>query len=397
MAMTTKDHTPIEIKAPQPRVSIDFASDELGREQRVPFFRPLSQRRENTWIISLFVILHLVAFAATMIVNDCWKNSHRDCALKPLGRLSFQPLSENPLLGPSSSALDTMGAIRQTFLAKHHKNIWHLFTSPWLHGGIVHLIINLSSVIFVGIHLEQEFGPLRIGIIYVFSAFSGSFVASLFLLDRSSVASSGALFGLLGAMLSGLIRNWKFHSNKLSALLAILSISVINLALGLLPYVNNFANIGGFISGFLLGFALLFNPLLGKMAQNKGGLFEYDVKCSVKLRQKLDKPVLRTVSLVLFSLLRDLIRGVSSICRLAGVIFAVLHGVNVSKYCGWCQYVDCVPSKWWSCNDKPMHCETEVTTGRLTLTCEGSDKFRVFPFTDISQARIEDLCNLICS
>ncbi|GMP47649.1 hypothetical protein CsSME_00015302 [Camellia sinensis var. sinensis] len=103
MAMTTKDHTPIEIKAPQPRVSIDFASDELGREQRVPFFRPLSQRRENTWIISLFVILHLVAFAATMIVNDCWKNSHRDCALKPLGRLSFQPLSENPLLGPSSS------------------------------------------------------------------------------------------------------------------------------------------------------------------------------------------------------------------------------------------------------------------------------------------------------
>ncbi|THG13097.1 hypothetical protein TEA_018101 [Camellia sinensis var. sinensis] len=341
MAMTTKDHTPIEIKAPQPRVSIDFASDELGREQRVPFFRPLSQRRENTWIISLFVILHLVAFAATMIVNDCWKNSHRDCALKPLGRLSFQPLSENPLLGPSSS--------------------------------------------------------LRIAIIYVFSAFSGSFVASLFLLDRSSVASSGALFGLLGAMLSGLTRNWKFHSNKLSALLAILSISVINLALGLLPYVNNFANIGGFISGFLLGFALLFNPLLGKMAQNKGGLFEYDVKCSVKLRQKLDKPVLRTVSLVLFSLLRDLIRGVSSICRLAGVIVAVLHGVNVSKYCGWCQYVDCVPSKWWSCNDKPMHCETEVTTGRLTLTCEGSDKFRVFPFTDISQARIEDLCNLICS
>ncbi|CAL5371535.1 unnamed protein product [Camellia sinensis] len=40
---------------------------------------------------------------------------------------------------------------------------------------------------------------------------------------------------------------------------------------------------------------------------------------------------------------------------------------------------------------------TEVRTGRLTLTCEGSDKFKVFPFTDISQARIEDLCNLIYS
>ncbi|GMP92880.1 hypothetical protein CsSME_00042940 [Camellia sinensis var. sinensis] len=119
MAMTTKDHTPIEIKVPLPRISIDFALDELGKEQRVPFFRALSQMRENTWIISLFVILHLVAFAATMIVNDCWKNSHCDCALKPLGQLSFQPLSENPLLDPSSSALDTKGANQQTKREDH--------------------------------------------------------------------------------------------------------------------------------------------------------------------------------------------------------------------------------------------------------------------------------------
>lgn len=94
-----------------------------------------------------------------------------------------------------------------------------------------------------------------------------------------------------------------FGSMQFAAIVAILSISVINLMLGLLPYVNNFANIGGFISGFLLGLVLLFSPRLAQMPQSKGGLFDNEVTFSVKLRQKLDRPKLRSVSLVIFSLL----------------------------------------------------------------------------------------------
>ncbi|KAK2994842.1 hypothetical protein RJ640_026039 [Escallonia rubra] len=385
--------------------------------------RSLPQGEANTWVISLFVIIHLIAFASTMIVNDCWRNSNGDCSLKPLGRLSFQPLPENPLLGPSANAsyvvsvnqfgrrsflfnipdllarkgwmemLDQMGALRQTLFAKHQER-WRLFTSPWLHSGLVHLLINLSSVIFVGIHLEQEFGPcisfllefnIRIGVIYIISALTGNLIAVLFLQDRPSVASSGALCGLLGAMLSGLLRNWKLYTKKCAALVALFLMLVISLALGLLPYINNFSNIGGFISGFLLGFVLLFCPQLRKMSQSEGGLFDLDVKHPVKLKQKLDRPVLRIVSLLVFSFL------------LAGVTLAVLHGINVNKSCSWCHYIDCIPSKWWSCSDNPVHCETIVNLGRMTLTCTGSDKFSVFPFTNVSQARKEDLCYLLCS
>ncbi|KAM7507661.1 hypothetical protein LguiA_018114 [Lonicera macranthoides] len=91
---------------PQPRFSIELTTDDVVKDQRIPFFGPLQQgrRTENTWVISLFVIFYLVAFAATMLLNDCWQNSHGDCALKPLGRISFQPLVENPLLGPSASS-----------------------------------------------------------------------------------------------------------------------------------------------------------------------------------------------------------------------------------------------------------------------------------------------------
>ncbi|KAL2467428.1 Rhomboid-related intramembrane serine protease family protein [Abeliophyllum distichum] len=389
MEDTPKLQTHIEIKPiqpPKPRISVELTAEELLKEQKLPFpfFRPLAQRKENTWVISLFVILHLIAFAASMIINDCWSNSHGQCALSPLGRFSFQPLSENPLLGPSASALDEMGALRQRYLAKDQE-FWRLFTSPCLHAGVFHLLINLSCVIFVGIHLEQEFGPLRIGIVYILSALTGSLVAALFLQDRPSIASPSALFGLLGAMLSGLIRNWKFYSKKFATLVAFCAILMLNFILGLMPYINNFSNIGGFISGFLLGFVLLFKPQLGKMYQNKGGLFDYDVKHSVKLKQKLDRPVLRSISLVIFSLL------------LAGVIVAVVQGINVNKYCTWCHYIDCVPFKWWSCGSKTTHCETMANSDQMTLTCSGNGKFRVFPFVSLSQARIEDLCNLLCS
>lgn len=55
---------------------------------------------------------------------------------------------------------------------------------------------------------------VRVGIIYILSAFVGALMASLFLQSIPSVGSSGALFGLLGTLLSELVWNWKFHTNK---------------------------------------------------------------------------------------------------------------------------------------------------------------------------------------
>lgn len=74
-----------------------------GEEQRIAFFGGRFKRKEATWVVSLFVFLHLVVFAATMFVNDCPRASHGDCSVVFLRRFAFQPLSENPLLGPASS------------------------------------------------------------------------------------------------------------------------------------------------------------------------------------------------------------------------------------------------------------------------------------------------------
>lgn len=91
----------------QPGFWVDLTVEELPKEEseRVPFplFRHIRQRRENTWVISLIVILHLIVFVATISVNNCWHMSHHQCTFQFLGRFSFQPLSENPFLGPSAS------------------------------------------------------------------------------------------------------------------------------------------------------------------------------------------------------------------------------------------------------------------------------------------------------
>lgn len=92
---------------------------------------------------------------------------------------------------------------------------------------------------------------------------------------------------------------------QISAIASLVFVFVCNFVLGFLPYVDNFASIGGFISGFLLGSVFLLSPQLQPVAPNKGGLIDYGVKSCIKLKlkQKLDRPVLRIVSLILFSLL----------------------------------------------------------------------------------------------
>lgn len=54
---------------------------------------------------------------------------------------------------------------------------------------------------------------------------------------------------------------------QFAALLTLIFIIAINLAVGILPHVDNFAHLGGFTSGFLLGFVFLIRPQYGYFNQ----------------------------------------------------------------------------------------------------------------------------------
>lgn len=50
-----------------------------------------------------------------------------------------------------------MGALEVDKVVSRHQ-VWRLFTCIWLHGGVVHVLANMLSLVFIGIRLEQEFG-----------------------------------------------------------------------------------------------------------------------------------------------------------------------------------------------------------------------------------------------
>ncbi|CAH9148142.1 unnamed protein product [Cuscuta epithymum] len=312
------------------RDDIESAGDKNRGRDFVPAI-DVGDRQRVSWLIPLFVAANVAMFVVTMYVNDCPEHAS-GCVADFLRRFSFQPLRENPLFGPSASTLQKVGGLEWDKVVNHHQG-WRLITCIWLHAGLIHLLANMLSLVIVGVRLEQQCGFARIGVIYLISGFGGGVLSSLFIQKSISVGASGALFGLLGAMLSELITNWSMYTNKIAALLTLLVIVAFNLAVGILPHVDNFAHIGGFLTGFLLGFVLLPRPQLGWLERRNRPA---DIRITSKY--KLYQYVLCLASLLL------LIAGFA-----VGLVM-LFRGVNGYAHCHWCKYLSCVPTSKWKCD-----------------------------------------------
>lgn len=88
---------PVSIDSPPP------AAAEAPNTAAVVYREVKHFKKWVPWLIPSFIVANTVMFIITMSVNNCPKNSV-SCVAGFLGRLSFQPFKENPLLGPSSSA-----------------------------------------------------------------------------------------------------------------------------------------------------------------------------------------------------------------------------------------------------------------------------------------------------
>ncbi|GMJ06543.1 RHOMBOID-like 2 [Hibiscus trionum] len=298
-----------------------------------------SESQWTSWLVPMFVVANVAVFIIVMYFNDCPKHRQTrpvvgECRARFLGRFSFQPLRENPLFGPSSSTLQKLGALEWSKVVVDHQG-WRLITCIWLHAGVIHLLANMLSLVFIGISLEQQFGFVRIGILYLLSGFGGSVLSSLFIRNSISVGASGALFGLLGAMLSELITNWTIYTNKASALLTLLVIIAVNFAIGILPHVDNFAHIGGFLTGFLLGFVLLPRPQLGWLEH---GNVNVPVGTYSKSKYKPYQYVMWVASMVLL------------VAGLGVALVLLFRGEDGNQHCSWCHYLSCVPTSRWECD-----------------------------------------------
>ncbi|KAI9296140.1 rhomboid-domain-containing protein [Neoconidiobolus thromboides FSU 785] len=156
-------------------------------------------------------------------------------------------------LTPSSCSLQDLCGI-STF-SNNIPDQWYRFITPiFLHGGVVHILLNLLSQMSISSNLEAKYGPFRLFFVYFASGIGGNLLGSnLALTKTSSVGASGAIFGLIACDLLDLLLYWDHVLSPWCELLKVVLCIIVSFALGLIPIVDNFAHIGGFVTGLLAG------------------------------------------------------------------------------------------------------------------------------------------------
>lgn len=132
---------------------------------------------------------------------------------------------------------------------------YRLLTGAFLHGNIFHLFFNCYALFVIGPQVESFLGKVKFLIIYLFSAITASLMSILFLGDHLSLGASGAIFGIMGALLYFGYHYRVYLGNVMKS--QIIPLIVFNLLLGFtLTGIDNFAHIGGLIGGVLMTITL---------------------------------------------------------------------------------------------------------------------------------------------
>uniref|UniRef100_A0AAY4CRT5 Inactive rhomboid protein n=1 Tax=Denticeps clupeoides TaxID=299321 RepID=A0AAY4CRT5_9TELE len=186
---------------------------------------------------------------------------------------------------------------------------YRLWLSLFLHAGILHCMVSVCFQMTILRDLEKLAGWLRISIIYILSGITGNLASAIFLPYRAEVGPAGSQFGILACLFVELFQSWQILAQPWRAFTKLLCVVLSLFAFGLLPWIDNFAHICGFISGFFLSFAFLPYISFGRMDM-------YRKRCQII--------VFLAVFLALFAGLV--------------VLFYVYH-----IKCEWCELLTCIP------------------------------------------------------
>ncbi|CAB4697061.1 MAG: rhomboid family intramembrane serine protease [Actinobacteria bacterium] len=124
---------------------------------------------------------------------------------------------------------------------------WRVFTSAFLHAGVLHLGMNMLLLWFLSQEMEPVLGKMRFAILYVTSLIGGSLGVLILSPLSPTVGASGAVFGLMGGLI---VLQLRAHQNPWKS--GIGGLVLINL---LLTFAIPGISIGGHLGGLLAGAA----------------------------------------------------------------------------------------------------------------------------------------------
>ncbi|HXV59777.1 MAG TPA: rhomboid family intramembrane serine protease [Vicinamibacteria bacterium] len=136
---------------------------------------------------------------------------------------------------------------------------WRILSSTFVHIGFFHLVLNMWALWSLGNLAERMFGSMTFLVIYLMSGIGGSVGTLLWHPHITSAGASGALFGVLGALVAfvylghihvppRIVRNLRW---------VLIAVVVFNLLFGFMwPRIDNAGHLGGLLVGLITGAAL---------------------------------------------------------------------------------------------------------------------------------------------
>lgn len=221
------------------------SSPQEQREEPQPQYEPWPKRQKPTMDERMFQI------------KETWKKCGVTVALVLANVLTFLVLE---IIGSTDNTAFMLahGALYpdNVFLKGEY---WRLFTSMFLHFGLLHLLNNMVILVCVGSQLEECIGHLKFLFLYLLAGVGGSVLSLYEMLHTQSygvaAGASGAIFGAIGGLLWVVLRHrGRYKTVTTRGLVFMIAIC---LYYGVSTAgVDNWAHVGGLVSGFVLGMLL---------------------------------------------------------------------------------------------------------------------------------------------
>lgn len=186
----------------------------------------------STAIIGACVVLYVI----TLLVD-------------PRGLLRMRGMFD--FLSPTSGALVVLGMTGG--FAMSSGQWWTLITAVFLHGSLLHLLFNMVITRQYLANVVDLYGPARAWVIFLVAGVGG-FVLSNFASGVPTIGASGAIFGLLAALI---VYGRRTRQHAVAQQLW-MSAGIMFLFGFFMPSVNNWAHAGGFAAGFVAAETLSF-------------------------------------------------------------------------------------------------------------------------------------------
>lgn len=157
---------------------------------------------------------------------------------------------------PNGRILSVFGGLETNLIRNYHET-FRVFTSMYLHGGFLHICINLLCQIQSLWMLEPDWGFWRTALLFFVGGVSGNLLSAVADPCNITVGSSGAMYALMGALIPYCVEYWKTIPRPCCILIFFILVLLIGIVTGMSGFTDNYAHIGGCVGGILFGFATI--------------------------------------------------------------------------------------------------------------------------------------------